>query len=166
MQTEQKKHTISLYVANKPGVLIRISLVFARRGYNIDSLVVSEAKDPAFSRMNIVAIGEKETLNQILKQLNRLVDVVHASDYSKMDVLQRELSLVKIKCRNSERTEILQISQAFKSQTVDISDNTLTLQVTGSSEKLDAFQKLLNSYEVIEIVRTGKVLMHRGEKTT
>src|SRR5512137_2237055 len=92
------RHSISLYVANKPGVLIRIALVFSRRGYNIDSLVVSETQDPRFSRMNIVASGDRETLEQILKQLNKLTDVIHARDYSFSEVIEKELALVKIDC--------------------------------------------------------------------
>ena len=93
-----KKHAISLYVANKPGVLIRISLVFARRGYNIDSLVVSGAHDPNFSQMNIEATGDEKTLDQILKQLNKLVDVVHAKDNTGEDVIAREFALIKVNC--------------------------------------------------------------------
>ena len=129
------KHTIGLYVANKPGVLIRISLVFARRGYNIDSLVVSEAHDPTFSRMNIVARGDKKTLDQILKQLNKLIDVVEAQDYSHEEILQKEMAMLKVQCAPEQRTEVLQITQAFKCKTVDLSDTTMTFQITGDSEK-------------------------------
>ena len=98
MAENVRKHTISLYVSNKPGVLIRIALVFARRGYNIDSLIVSEGHDPDFSNMNISATGDERTLDQILKQLNKLVDVVHAKDNTGEDVIQRELALLKVKC--------------------------------------------------------------------
>ena len=161
-----KKHTISLYVANKPGVLIRIALVFTRRGYNIDSLVVSEAHDPDFSHMNIAASGDERTLDQILKQLNKLIDVVHARDNTGEDIVQRELALIKTRCEQEQRAEIMQIAQAFKGDTVDLDDSTLTLQVTGKTEKIDALHNILSKYGVIEIVRTGKILMARGEAST
>lgn len=162
----ERKHTISLHVANRPGALIRIALVFARRGYNIDSLVVSPASDPEYSMMNIVASGDEKTLDQILKQLNKLIDVVHASDRTGEDILQRELALIKISCTQSERSEVLQLSHALNCQIVDISESVVTLQITGSSEEVDSVTKVLLGYEVIELVRTGKVLMARGEQRT
>jgi acetolactate synthase-1/3 small subunit len=111
MAMNNDKHTISLYVANKPGVLIRIALVFARRGYNIDSLVVSEGHDPSFSHMTISATGDRKTLDQILKQLNKLVDVVHAKDHTEDTVIEREMALVKIKCPAEKRAEVLSRSR-------------------------------------------------------
>lgn len=161
-----KKHTISLYVRNKPGVLIRIALLFARRGYNIDSLVVSEAHDPAFSHMNIVGSGEDKILDQIIKQLNKLVDVVHAKDNTGKDVIQKELALLKIKCSPENRTEILQTAQAFKAESVDVSENTVTIEVTGTTEKIDSVHRVFNNYGIIEMVRTGKVIIARGEEST
>lgn len=161
-----KKHVISLHVANKPGVLIRISLVFARRGYNIDSLVVSEANDPDFSMMNIVASGDEKTLGQILKQLNKLVDVIHAKDYSGKEILQREMALIKVDCPPEKRTEVLQIADVFNCEAVDLTDTTITIMVTGRSEKLDAVKKLFENYGIKEIVRTGKILMSRGDTFT
>lgn len=162
----QDSHSISLLVNNRPGVLIRVSLVFARRGYNIDSLVVSPTHDGRFARMNITASGEKKTLEQILKQLNKLIDVIHAKDHTGQVVVERELALVKVKCPPDKRTEILQIADHFKSQSVDLSEQTLMIQVTGSTEKLDAFEAMLDKYGVIEMVRTGKILMARGEAQT
>ena len=160
------KHTISLYVANKPGVLIRISLVFARRGYNIDSLVVSEAHDPNFSQMTIVAIGDYATLDQILKQLNKLVDVVHAKDNTGEKVIETELALIKVKCPPESRTEILQVAEAFKGKVVDLSEKTITFQVAGSSEKLDAVHRVFNPYGILEMIRSGKILIARGTEVT
>jgi acetolactate synthase I/III small subunit len=160
------QHTISLLVCNRPGALIRIALVFTRRAFNIDSLVVSESKDPRYSRMNIVATGDSKTLNLMLNQLNKLIDVVHAKDYSGSDVIQKELALLKVNCTSENRTEILQIAQAFKCRNVDISDTTMTFQVTGKSSKIDAVRKMFQSYEVLEIVRTGKILMARGDEET
>ncbi len=160
------RHTISLYVANKPGVLNRIALVFGRRGYNIDSLVVSESTDSDYSYMNIVASGDPETLVQIIKQLNKLIDVVSAKDYSNEDVIQKELALFKINCPPTHRTEVLQIAQTFKAVSEDLTSTTLTLMVTGKSEKIDALKEMLNPYGVLELVRTGKVLISRGDHRT
>ena len=160
------RHTISLYVANKPGVLNRIALVFSRRGYNIDSLVVSESTDPDYSYMNIVASGDRETLVQIIKQLNKLVDVVSAKDYSNEDVIQKELALFKINCPPDRRTEVLQIAQTFKAVSEDLTASTLTLMVTGKSEKIDALKEMLSAFGILELVRTGKVLISRGDHRT
>jgi acetolactate synthase I/III small subunit len=160
------KHTISLLVSNKPGVLTRVALVFARRGFNIDSLVVSSGQTREFSRMNIEATGEERTLTLMLNQLNRLVDVIHAVDHATDDVIQRELALFKVECPPDKRTEILQIADTFRSQTVDISDETITLQITGKSKKIDAFSKMMSPYGISELVRTGKVLMSRGSELT
>jgi acetolactate synthase-1/3 small subunit len=161
-----KKHAISLYVSNKPGVLNRIALVFARRGYNVDSLVVSEGQDPGFSHMNIVATGDEKTLGHILKQLNKLVDVIHAKEYSGRETIQRELALVKLKCTAAKRTEIMDIAHAFGCRIMDLSESTITLQATGSTEKLDALRKMLDPYGVVELVRSGKLLIARGEGVT
>jgi acetolactate synthase-1/3 small subunit len=162
----QKKHVISLLVSNKPGVLIRIALVFSRRGYNIDSLVVSETQDPRFSMMNITASGDPDTLHLILAQLNKLVDVVHARDYTDSDILQKELALVKINCNADQRTQALQIAQAFKAKASDVSQESLIFEVSGQSEKLDAFQKMVAPFGIREVVRSGKILMARGLETT
>ena len=166
MAENVKKHTISLYVSNKPGVLIRIALVFARRGYNIDSLIVSEGHDPDFSHMNISASGDERTLDQILKQLNKLVDVVHAKDNTGADVIQRELALLKVKCPAEKRSEILQVAHVFKCDTAHLSDDTITLEVTGTTNELDAVHRMFNPYGVLEMVRTGKVLIAPGESRT
>ena len=159
-------HLISLHVANKPGVLNRIAQVFARRGFNIDSLVVSESQDPAYSRMTISASGDKRTLDQILKQLNKLMYVVHAVDHTGEDVVGRELGLVKVRCSAEVRSEVMDIGHAFKCDIVDISENTMSFQVTGQSEKLDALHRMLDKYGIVEMVRTGKVLIARGDSST
>lgn len=160
------RHAISLYVSNKPGVLIRIALVFARRGYNIDSLVVSEAHDPAFAQMNIEASGDQKTLDQILKQLNKLVDVVHARDNTGEDVISKEIALIKVRCPPDQRSEVLQVAHAFESQTVDLTENSITLQVSGDTSKLDSVHTVFSNYGVLEMVRSGKILMARGEHRT
>lgn len=167
MSNTSERHSISLYVNNKPGVLIRTSLVFARRGYNIDSLVVSnDSKDPRFSRMNIEATGDPETLHLMLAQLNRLVDVIHARDLSSEDILKKEMVLVKLNCHVEKRTELLQVAEAFTAKTIDLTENTITFQISGSSNKIDRAITLFSGYDINEVVRTGKVLMARGEEAT
>ncbi len=161
--TAMKKHTISLYVSNKPGVLIRIALVFARRGFNIDSLVVSAAHDPSFSRMTVVATGNESTFDQILKQLSKLVDVIEARDATLEDVVQRELALVKILATPETRGEVFQVANAFKSDVVDIGANTITIMTTGKPAKMDAINSVFDKYGVVEVVRSGKLLIGRGD---
>lgn len=160
------KHTISLLVANRPGVLIRIALVFARRGYNLDSLVVSPTNRADFSMMNIVASGDQRTLDQILKQLNKLIDVVHASDRTGEDILQWELALIKIGVTPDRRGELLQLAHALKCDPVDLSETTITFEFSGASERLDGVIAVLEDYGIMELVRTGKVLMARGSQLT
>ena len=160
------RHTISLLVNNKPGVLIRISLVFARRGYNLESVVVSPAHDPKFSQMNLVAMGDPETLHRIMKQLNKLVDVIHAKDYAMEETLQQELALIKVKFPANKRTEILQIAEHFEAVSIDLTETTITFKATGDTEKLDAMLMLLEKFEVIETVRSGKIIIVKGEGET
>ena len=161
-----KKHTISLHVGNKPGTLNRIAQVFARRGYNIDSLVVSEAHDPAFSRMTIAASGDEKTLDQILKQLNKLLYVVQAVDHTGENVVERELALIKVRCTADVRAEVMDIGHAFKCNIIDISEKSMAFEVTGKTEKLDALIKMFDKFGVVEMVRTGQVLISRGEDPT
>lgn len=165
-QDTMPSHTISVYVANKPGVLVRVAQVFARRAFNIDSLVVSPAVDGDYSRMTITAKGESEILENIIKSVNRLVDVVHVAEHDGAGVLEKELALIKIAVDAGSRTEVLQIVEHFKAQTIDFSDESLVIQVTGNSDKLDAMVGMLKRHGIREIVRTGKVLMARGLETT
>jgi acetolactate synthase-1/3 small subunit len=159
-------HTISLYVNNKPGVLVRVALVFARRAYNIESLVVSPTVDGDFSRMTITARGDRATLEQIIKQLQKLVDVVHAIDHTDDDAYETEIALVKLQAGLHERTEILQVAENFGAKVTDYGQESLMLRAYGSSEKLDAFIALLRPYGLRELVRSGKVLMVRGLQET
>ncbi len=159
-------HTISLYVTNKPGVLVRVALVFARRGYNIESLVVSPAARGDFSRMTITCSGESTTLEQMIKQLAKLVDVVHAIDHTGDDAYETEIALVKVEAPLSSRTEILQIAEHFGAKVVDYGNESLILRVFGASEKLDAFIELLRPQGLLELVRSGKILMARGLQET
>lgn len=159
-------HTISLFVMNKPGVLYRITMVFARRGYNIESLVVSPALDGHYSRITITAKGDPEILEQIIKQCDKLIDVLHAGEHYAYNTIEKELALIKVEANSTERVEILQVVEHFKAETVDFADNSLVIQVTGSTEKLDAMIDMLKKFNLIELVRTGKVLMARGLQQT
>ena len=160
-------HTISVLVRNQPGVLVRVALVFARRGYNIESLVVSpDAVSADFSRMTITCSGDPETLEQIIKQVAKLVDVVRAIDHTGQAVVETEIALVKIQAKLDERTVILQTAEHYKAKVVDCSASSLILRVTGASEKLDSFITLLRPFGLVELVRSGKILMTRGPEAT
>ena len=159
-------HSISLVVENKPGVLVRVALVFARRGYNIDSLVVSPGMDGRFARMNIVARGNPETLEQIIAQLEKLVDVLHAQDHTGHASVERELALLKVACSLEDRASLLQLVNHFKASTVDMTPESMIIQVTGSSEKIDAMRNACEVFSVREYIRTGKVIMMRGLQET
>jgi acetolactate synthase-1/3 small subunit len=159
-------HTISLYVNNKPGVLVRVSLVFARRGFNIESLVVSPAAEGDFSRMTITCSGDPQTLGQIIKQLAKLVDVVRAIDHTGDASFETEIALVKLRASLHERTQILQIAEHYGAKVVDYGQESLMLRAYGASDKLDAFIELLRPFGLIELVRSGKILMTRGSRET
>lgn len=159
-------HTISLYVANKPGVLARIAQVFARRGFNIDSLVVSSAIDGHYSRMTISAKGNPEGLDQIIKQASKLIDVLHCIDHSQESVVSKEMALIKVGVDSEGRPEVLQLVEHFGCKVVDFTESSLILMVTGDSGKLDALIKMLGRFRIIELVRTGKVIMARGDEVT
>jgi len=160
------KATIGLLVNDQPGVLVRVAQVFARRGYNIENLVVSQAHIQSTSRMTITCVGPEAELHQIILQLNKLVDVIHANDHGENQTILRELALFKIGCSVTERTEVLQIAEVFRGKTVDISTDTVTIEATGTTEKMDALRELLSKFEIKEMVRTGKVVMARGDQAT
>lgn len=166
MKNHAQQHTISLLVANKPGVLIRIALVFSRRGFNLDSVVVSQTHRPEFSRMNIVASGDRESLSQIIKQLDKLVDVVHVADHTGEEIIQGEIAFIKVNCPVELRTELLQLGDHFRARSVDLTDDTITFEATGKTAKLNAFQLMLEKYGILESVRSGKLLMARGRQDT
>jgi len=161
-----KIHTLSIYVNNQPGVLARIAQVFSRRMYNIDSLVVSQGRNARFSRMTIGVTGDPAMLDQIIKQVNKLIDVIHCEEHTESASVVKELVLIKLRCGLGQRTEVLQILDHFNGKTVDLTETSMIVMVSGDSEKVDAAIRLLGSYEIIETVRTGKVVMARGEKAT
>ncbi len=156
------QHTITVLVDNKPGVLARVSGLFARRGFNIESLAVSITDDPNVSRMTIVVGGEESVLEQITKQLNKLIDVIKVVDYTGMSIVERELALMKVSAEAKNRSEIMQIVDVFRAKIIDISDKSFTIEVTGGVEKINAIEKLLEPYGMLELVRTGKIAMARG----
>ena len=155
-------HTLSMYVANKPGVLGRICAVFSRRGFNIDSLVVSQGRDPRYSRMTVGISGHPEGLHQIIMQCNKLIDVIHCYEHTDKDAVVKEMVLIKMLVALDHRTEILQIIEHFNGKTVDLQADSLIVMITGNSDKVDAAVNLLGKFEIIETVRTGKVVMARG----
>ena len=159
-------HTLSVYVNNKPGVLGRICQVFSRRGFNIESLVVSQSRDPHFSRMTIGISGQPDGLHQIIMQVNKLIDVIHCTEHTDRDAVAKELVLVKIHANPEQRTEILQIVAHYAGKTVDLQEDSLICMITGNTDKIDAAVRLLNQFDIIETVRTGKVVMARGEQPT
>lgn len=159
-------HTISLFVNNKPGVLVRVALVFSRRGYNIESLVVSPAPDEGYARMTITCSGDEETFEQIIKQLAKLVDVVRAEDHTDQEMVETEVALIKLAAPLESRTELLQVAEHFKAKVVDYGSETVMLRVYGESKKLDSMMGLLAAYNVCEVVRSGKIVMTRGTART
>lgn len=159
-------HTISLFVHDRPGVLVRVALVFARRGYNIESLVVSPSASGGFSRMTITCSGDPATLDAIIGQLAKLVDIVTATDHTGDESYETEIGLIKLEVENENRTQVLQIAEHFNAKVVDYAAQSIVLRVYGSSEKLDALISLLGSFGIAELVRSGKVLMVRGSQAT
>jgi acetolactate synthase-1/3 small subunit len=162
------KHTISTLVENKPGVLARVAGLFSRRGYNIASLAVSTTQDPKISRMAIVVDdeGDSAILEQISKQLYKLVDVIKVYDHTGNQIVESELSLIKVAANATTRAEIMQLVDIFRAKVVDVSDGTLVVEATGKEDKIDALVELLQKFGIEEMVRTGKVVVPRGSRVT
>ncbi len=167
-KSEQRKdiHTISMLVANKPGVLVRVALVFARRGYNIDALVVSPTFDPRFSRMTITAKGDPRTLDQIIKQAAKLIDCIHVSEHTGEDALHRELALLKVKSTSATKPIITKLAKKYNGNIVEESENSLIIQQAGTTEDLDELETLVKKYGIVEMVRSGKLVMAKGKEPT
>ena len=158
------KHTISVLVENKAGVLARISGLFSARGFNIDSLAVGETEDTSVSRMTIVVRGDEKILEQVEKQLNKLVDVIKVSDFLDTPHLERDLVLVKVKAEKNTRSELLQIVDIFRAKIVDVSHDNLIIEMTGDEEKIEALIEMVSPFGIREMCRTGVVAMGRGGK--
>ncbi|MDH4225571.1 MAG: acetolactate synthase small subunit [Deltaproteobacteria bacterium] len=164
----KRKHTISVLVENRPGVLARVAGLFARRCYNINSLAVASTETPGISRMTVVTMGTGHELEQIIKQLTKLVDVIKTLDHTDDVLIEREIALIKVHAATDTRSEIMQLAQIFRSDIVSISpkEETMVLEVTGDEEKVDAFIEALGKFEIREMVRTGKIALVRGSRET
>lgn len=158
------KHTISVLVENHFGVLARVSGLFSARGYNIDSLCVGETEDPSASRMTVVVEGDERVLEQIVKQLQKLVEVIEITDLTKDNFVERELVMVKIAVGASGRTPIIEVANVFRAKVVDICADSMTVEATGSEGKIKAFIDMMPPFGIKELVRTGRIAMARSLK--
>lgn len=156
------KHTLVALVQNKPGVLNRVASLFRRRGFNIDSIAVGESEAPHLSRMTIVVGGTTPNVEQVRKQLEKVIDVVRVSDITEEAIVSRELALIKVKASASTRSEIIQIADIFRANIVDVSGDSLTIEVTGDEDKIDSLTSLLKGFGIRELARTGRIAMPRG----
>ena len=159
------KHIISVLVENKVGVLSHVAGLFSSRGYNIDSVAVAETHEPTVSRMTIVVDADERILEQIMKQLRKLIDVVKVQDVTGEDFIDRELVLVKVSAKPGQRSEIMQVADAFRARTVDVNPKSLTIEVTGNQAKISAMLEFLREFGIKEIVRTGRIAMSRGSSS-
>jgi acetolactate synthase-1/3 small subunit len=157
-----RRHTISILVNNQPGVLQRVAGLFGRRGFNIESITVGESEETGLSRMVIVTTGDARTVEQISKQLYKLIDVIKVVNLSEHRMVARELALIKITAEPERRPEIFGLVDTFRASVVDVSPNTIIVQVVGDSQKIDAMQELLKPYGIRELTRTGVTAMIRG----
>ncbi len=158
------RHTLSVLVENRHGVLARVAGMFARRGYNIDSLTVGVTEDATISRMTIVVRGDDEVLEQVTKQLNKLIDVIRVSDLKAEDTVEREMALFKVNSDVNNRSEIMQIVDIFRARIIDVAPRSMIVEVTGDETKIEAIEQLLRPFGIKEMVRTGKVALRRGAK--
>lgn len=156
------KHIISVLVENHFGVLAHIAGLFSGRGFNIESLAVGETNDPTVSRMTIVVTGDDKILDQVNKQLNKLIDVIKVQDLTKEEYIDRELILVKINCTQKNRSEITEIVSIFKAKISDVNQQSMTIELTGTQDKITAFLDMVRGYGIKELVRTGRIAIARG----
>jgi acetolactate synthase-1/3 small subunit len=159
-----EKHTLSVLVENAPGVLTRVAGLFARRGYNIDSLAVGRTDRDDVSRMTIVVEGDKSIIEQVTKQLHKLIDVIKISNITEDEYVDRELVMIKVAAEPSQRVEIMHIAGIFRARVVDLGSKTMTFECTGNEGKINAFEESLRPYGIKELVRTGKIALMRGSK--
>ena len=163
MSDKGQQHTIVALVADKPGVLTRIASMFRRRGYNIASLAVGQSEQPGFSRMTFVVEGNEDTVYQVTRQLDKLIDVVRVSDITGRETVARELALIKVRATPATRGEIIQIVNLFRAAIVDVGTQSMVVEITGEEDKINALYNLLEPCGVIEMLRTGVVAMVRGQ---
>jgi acetolactate synthase-1/3 small subunit len=157
-------HTISVLVEDKPGVLTRVAGLFAARGFNIDSLAVGPTETPGMSRMTIVVNVETKTLEQVTKQLNKLVNVIKILEHDQGSAVERELMLVKVRASGDDRARVMEVAEVFRVNVVDVTHATLTLEATGKPDKLEALLSLLEDFGVVELSRTGRIALARGDR--
>lgn len=160
------RHTLIALVADRPGVLTRMASLFRRRGYNIESIVVGHSELPHLSRMTIVVNGVASIVEQVRKQLAKVVDVVKVSDISDEETIARELALIKVKASSATRSEIIQIVDVFRANIVDVAPDSLTIEVTGDEEKIDSLVNLLRGFGIKEMTKTGRIAMTRGSQSS
>lgn len=157
------KHIISILIENESGALSRVAGLFSARGYNIESLTVAATEDPSLSRMTLVTRGSEEVVDQIVKQLNKLIDVVKLVDLMDCAHIERELMLVKVKTTDKNRQEIKNVSDIFRSKIIDVTPNSYIIEITGPSDKLDSFIAAIDAKHIVEVVRSGATGISRGE---
>ena len=159
-------HTITAFVIDKPGVLNRVASMFRRRGFNIASLAVGHSEVPGLSRMTFVVEGDDYTVDQVTKQLRKLIDVIEVSVISKENYVSRELALIKVKAAPANRGEIMQIVDIFRANIIDVSHESVVIEVTGDEDKIESLCNLLNPFGVLELMRTGVIAMTRGPSSS
>lgn len=159
------RHVLSALVQNVPGVLSHISGMLASRGYNIDSLAVGETEDPRLSRMTFVVVGDAAVLEQVRKQLEKIVTVVRVDDISARDYVERDLMLIKVSTRNGRRSEIRELAEIFRARIVDVANDMVMIEISGKERKIEAFIELMRPFGIIELVRSGRIAMVRGNTT-
>ncbi|HOV81988.1 MAG TPA: acetolactate synthase small subunit [Methanothrix sp.] len=158
------KHTIAVIVENKSGVLTRIAGLFSRRSFNIDSLSVGATDNPDYSRMTITVQGDRDVLEQVIKQLSKLINVIRVSELIAGESVERELAIIKVSADRESRSEIMQVASIFRAKIIDVSQRSVIIEVTGDEEKIDAIIQLLRQFGIKELARTGKVSMVRGAR--
>jgi acetolactate synthase-1/3 small subunit len=165
MSQDPKRHTVAVLVENRFGVLTRVAGLFSARGYNIESLSVGETQDPEVSRITIVTSGDDFIVEQIIKQLHRLIDIIKVVDLTGTPFVDREMILIKVNAGSSVRAEVLRITDIFRAKVVDVSPKTYTIEVTGDEGKIQAILGMLRPIGIKEIARTGKIALSRGTQT-
>ncbi len=156
------RHVLSALVQNVPGVLSHVAGMFASRGYNIDSLAVGETEDPKLSRMTFVVVGNESLLEQVRKQLEKIVTVVRVDDISSQEFVERDLMLLKVHCGDGRRSEIRELCQIFRGRVVDVSPDQVIVEISGQEKKIEAFIDLMRPFGIVELVRTGRIAMVRS----
>ena len=161
-----RRHILSILVENKPGVLARVAGLFARRGFNIQTLAVGPTDDPSISRITLTVDGALHPIDQVTKQLHKLVNVIKIRDLEPAETVARELALFKIAADSEARAEVMQFTDIFRGKVIDVSKRSLTIEVTGTDEKIEAFERMIRPFGLIEMVRTGEIAISRGRSET